>query len=383
MHTIVEPELLRWGRRSAGVEVDDAARRIGVSPEKVGAWESGDGTPTIRQLRLLAKVYHRPLSVFFLSTPPEEAEPDIHDFRQLPGTIPGAMSAALTWQLRRAQERRQIVLELLGSLDQPLVSFGLEVNWATNPDPEEVGDEARTTLGVSLDLQGRWHDQYRALNGWRDLLESAGLLVFQASGVDLSEMRGFSLAERPLPLVVVNSKDTPRGRIFSMLHELAHVALQRSGLCEPDEGRARPPEEQRIEVFCNHVAGAALIPMDDLLQDEDVRGRQRSTDWSDYEIAAIGRRFNASRFVALRRLVIANLTTEAFYRAKHAEWLSQLSGQSGGFSSPDRKSVAENGKTFVRLVLQSYREKKITLDDVSQFLNVRLKHLPNIEQIVS
>ena len=207
--------------------------------------------------------------------------------------------------------------------------------------------------------------------------------MFQASGVDLSEMRGFSLAESPLPLVVVNSKDTPRGRIFSMLHELAHVALQRSGLCEPDEGRARPPEEQRIEVFCNHVAGAALIPMDDLLQDEDVRGRQRSTDWSDNEIAAIGRRFNASRFVTLRRLVIANLTTEAFYRAKHAEWLSQLSGQSAGFSSPDRKSVAENGKTFVRLVLQSHREKKITLDDGSRFLNVRLKHLPNIEQIVS
>src|SRR6185503_3545182 len=145
--------------------------------------------------------------------------------------------------------------------------------------------------------------------------------------------------------------------------------------------RARPPEEQRVEVFCNQVAGAALVPRDALLVDEDV-ARHRGIAWDDDQITSIARRFAVSKFVVLRRLLFAGRTSQAFYNAKHNEWLRAVRAAdedaSGGIVAPDRRAVSEAGKTFVRLVLQSYYTDRITLNDVSKFLRVRLKHLPKI-----
>ncbi len=209
------------------------------------------------------------------------------------------------------------------------------------------------------------------------------MLVFQVSRVDVSEMRGLSLAVDPRPVVVVNPKDAPIARVFTMLHELCHVALRRSGICETDEDRLRPSEERRVEVFCNHVAGAALLPMADLLADPIVVVN-RGPQWPEQDLVEIARRFAVSRFVVLRRLLASGRTTQAFYRTKHEEWVQAHAERQaeGGIITPDRRAVAEGGRTFVRLVLQSYYQERITLSDVSDYLGVRLMHLPKIEQTV-
>ena len=73
-------------------------------------------------------------------------------------------------------------------------------------------------------------------------------------------MLGFSFAEPVLPVIAVNRKVRPNGQIFTLLHEFVHLMLRQSSICDIDEEPPRPPEEQRIEVFCNRVAGAALVP---------------------------------------------------------------------------------------------------------------------------
>ncbi len=383
VRTIVEPALLRWGRETAGLAVEDAARRVQVPPERLESWEAeaGDIKPTIGQLRRLADLYRRPLSVFFLPEPPAETVLEVHDFRQLPGQEAGELSSVLILQLRRARERRQLALDLLKELEQPPPSF--DVSSTLEDDPEDLGGRLRDILGIDLATQERWRQPYDALNGWRVVIEMAGVFVFQASRIDLAEMRGLSLAEDPLPVVVVNSKDAPNGRVFTMLHELCHVVLRRSGICETDESRLRPSEERRVEVFCNHVAGAALVPMHDLLADEVVSGAPRATTWSEQQLEDIARRFSVSKLVVLRRLLIAGRTTSAFYRWKQDEWRqAQAERSKAVIVTPDRRAVAEGGKTFVRLVLQSYYQDHITLSDVAKYLGVRLKHLPKIERAV-
>jgi Zn-dependent peptidase ImmA (M78 family)/DNA-binding XRE family transcriptional regulator len=382
---MVEPAVLRWARETAGVTVEDAARRVQVKPETLAAWEAeaGETRPTITKLRTLAEMYRRPLSVFFLPAPPAERPLNVHDFRQLPGVVAGAFSSTLRIQLRRARERRELALDLLQDLEQPLPSF--DVHAGLGDDPEELGARLREVLGVDLAAQARWTGLYAALSAWRKRIEAAGVLVFQMSRIDLEEVRGFSLAEEPLPVIAVNSKDAPSARVFTMLHELCHVALRASGICEPDEDRLLPSEERRVEVFCNHVAGAALVPMGDLLREAAV-DKQAGAAWSDEELTQLAKRFSASRFVVLRRLLMAGRTTPAFYRAKHDEWTTLLreeaKRETEGGPTPDRAAVAERGQTFVRLVLQSYYQDRITLSDVSEYLGVRLKHLPKIEQAV-
>src|SRR5437660_11812097 len=78
----VEPALLQWARKTAGMDILLASKRIGVSEASVRKWESGDLQPTIKQLRRASKVYRRPLAVLLLPSPPKDFQP-LRDFRRL------------------------------------------------------------------------------------------------------------------------------------------------------------------------------------------------------------------------------------------------------------------------------------------------------------
>src|SRR6266550_3091565 len=103
----VKPKLLVWARESAGFTIDQAAKKVGVKPERLAAWEAGDLAPTAQQLRNAASVYKRPLGAFFMAAPPEEPVRP-HDFRRLYGDEPPAPSPALLLELRRARRRRAL-----------------------------------------------------------------------------------------------------------------------------------------------------------------------------------------------------------------------------------------------------------------------------------
>jgi len=185
---------------------------------------------------------------------------------------------------------------------------------------------------------------------------------------------------------VVNIKDTPRGRCFTMFHELTHIMLHEDGLCDLSEESDRAPEEQRIEIFCNHVAGAALVPQDHLLSEELVRQKGNSPEWSDHELRLLADRYSVSREVLLRRLLVCRRTTETFYQRKREQFQEEYTAQGtrrpGGFVPPHVVAVSSAGRFFTRLVLNNYHEENITVSDVSDLLGVRLKHLPKIEDDV-
>ena len=72
-------------------------------------------------------------------------------------------------------------------------------------------------------------------------------------------MRGFCIAQKPLPVIVVNPKDSPYGRIFTIMHELVHIGLGKSVIQNTELREDRPPDNP-IEVFCNEVAAEVLVP---------------------------------------------------------------------------------------------------------------------------
>lgn len=306
----------------------------------------------------------------------------MHDFRRLPGEVAGIESPELRLEIRKARYRRQVALDLYRALGEDPPEFTLAAS--LSEDPEVVAGRARETLNGTLQ-QHEWKNHYQALNGWRAAFERIGILVFQAVDVDVDEMRGFSVADLPLPVVVVNIKDSPRARVFSMAHELAHLMLREEGLCDLAEEAPRPAPEQRVEVFCNHVAGALLVPANELLGEQVVREHSRSPIWTDEELARLVNRFQASRETILRRLLLLGRTSEAFYRQKRKEFLEgyqERPPKEGGFPPPDRVAVASAGPLFARLVLDSFHQEKITSSDVSEYLDVRLRWMGKIEQAV-
>jgi len=386
VRAIVKPELLLWAREDAGITPEVAAKRIPVKLEALLAWEddTSEKRPTVKQLRKLANIYKRPLAVFYLSEPPKTFQA-MHDFRRLPGDWTQQESPELRQEIRRAHYRREVALALYAALGDKPPRF--ELTTSLGPDAEEPAAKIRRSLGIDWDRQSTWRQPYPALHAWRDAAESAGILVFQMSGVAVEEARGFSVGEHPLPVIAVNSKDAPRARIFSMLHEMTHLALRTTGLCNLHENPS-DAKDRAIEIYCNRVAGAALVPAKHLQATEVVRSHGDSPNWTETEIRSLSSLFSCSREVLVRRLLILGLTTESFYLAKRKQYAAEfdsLAQPDGGKSAPipvPVRTVSQVGKLFTRLVLDGYHQEKITSSDVSEYLGVRLKHMPRIELAV-
>jgi len=247
-------------------------------------------------------------------------------------------------------------------------------------DAEDTGSKIRGILEMDIEKQKALSTDYDAFKYWRLAVEGTGVLVFQSSGIDVSEMRGFSISKFPLPVIGINSKDSPKGRIFTLLHEFAHIMLRESGICDLYETSQRPPEANRTEIFCNHTAGAALIPKSELLR---LVSPLKSIDrWTNNQLFDLAKFFKTSQEVVLRRLLICKLTTEGFYKKKRKEFIEEYRKidlkRKEGFVPPDVKSISNFGLTFIRLVIDGYNNERITASDLSDYLNIRLRHLPKI-----
>lgn len=387
----VEPSLLVWARESAALTIDEAAQKIGIDAERLADWESedSDDAPTVPQLRKLATVYKRPLAVLFLSEPPNELGfSALRDFRRLRPDQTRAYSPQLAYEIRAAEERRTIALETFAALDQKPPAFTLSAR--IGDDPEAVAAELRKRLRITLDQQARWRDTTKAFKAWREAVESAGVLVFALGGahhqIPLAEARGFTFAERPLPVVVVNAKDRPGGRIFTLLHELAHVILGQTAIAnEPEPDPRLPAADRAIEAFCNRVAAATLMPRDALLNHRLVENRRRSHPWSNEEISALAEQFSVSREALLLRLVELGRAEQALFQRKRVEFERQYDEEDeatdeGGFAPYRYQVLSHLGRGFARLILQGYYQNRLSLSTVAGYLGVQAKHVASLEQ---
>lgn len=391
VEALVKRELLVWARESAGFTIADAAKKAQVKPEALERWELGAARPTIPQLRKLANVYKRPLAVFYLPEPPRGLAA-MRDFRRLPGEVAGRQSPELRRAIRQVELRRQATAELYRELEGEPPAFTLTASLDENP--ESVGVRLRARLGIGYEEQKRWSTDYEAFNRWRDAVESAGAVVFQVREVSTDEVRGFALNEGPFPAIALNISDTVRARIFTLAHEVVHLGLRETGLCDLDDEHQRPPEELRTEIFCNHAAGAALVPRDELLAEPEVRNLKSLIGWSDTAIDVLATRYRASREALVRRLLILGRTTADFYERKRTQYTREYlefvaarkaqaqeeGGGGGGFAPPDRLALSTAGPLFTRLVIEGYDREVLTSSDVADYLDIRLKHLPKIER---
>lgn len=379
---LVEAPILRWARETAGLTAEEAARSLQTTDKKVLAWESGDERPSMPQLRRMATLYKRQLSDFYLPMPPQEG-PLPHDFRRLPGDGLFHYGRALRYQLRQARFRRDLALDLA---EEQAVPIGQLPTVAKAGDPEGLGGEIRELLKVSETEQRSWRDPRRSYNAWRSRVEAAGVLVFQVSGVPPSEMLGFSLTERPLPIIGINRKLAPNGRTFTLMHEVVHVLLGESSLCDIEESFARPPQEQAMEVFCNAAAAAALVPRDLLLADPLVKPHAKPREWSDEELDAIARNFGVSKHVVLRRLLTFGRTTQSFYASRAASWRvyepTSVKEDAEFKRNMPQEIVSDLGRPLVRMIVESYLNSNLSLSDTSRYLGLRAGQVDKVRELV-
>lgn len=232
----------------------------------------------------------------------------------------------------------------------------------------------REILDISLETQKSWMKEkkhYSFLNNWKKIITNKlGILIFETEGVELEEMRGLCIFHDKIPIILLNGKDTPNGRIFTLFHELTHLLLGESAICGDDMDRA-------IEIFCNSVAGEFLVPEHDLLENID-----KSNLLADESLKELYDAYGVSEYVILRRLYDLNKITKIEYDSKidYYEDFNAYDDESRGFYLYNM--VKYNGRPFYSLVLDAYDSGIISSLEFSKYTNLGQKQIPKLQDIL-
>jgi Zn-dependent peptidase ImmA (M78 family) len=384
---LINADMLTWARETAGYSVEDIAAWLHKDPDVVSAWEAGEKALYMGTLRELANHYKRPVSDFYLPARPAE-QPFPHDFRRLPGEVAGKYTPELRKQLRFARERQEAADYLLDQAHAGVTSFDHRAELAENP--ETVGQRVRELLGMSLDEQRTWETPYAAFSGWRSYVERMVILVFKFEDVEVEEAAGFSIRDGQPPVIGLNVKLHPFAQTFTLMHEFTHLLLREGATCDTDDHTARGANELRTEVFCNHVAAATLMPRSEFLSHPVIDAHGKSPEWGNDEIRQIANSFCVSRESTVRRLLTFNLTTHPFYRAKRDEYQEEYKhyrerqrerNKGKKFPrSPVSRAIANLGNEYIRIVLDSYGNRRITLADAADLMDVGPTYVRRIQE---
>jgi Zn-dependent peptidase ImmA (M78 family)/DNA-binding XRE family transcriptional regulator len=373
----INPDILVWARKTVKLSVDLAAHKIGVTAVRLNEWEAGDEKPTIKQLYKIAEVYKRPFALFYFPEPPKHFKP-LKDFRRFPSSVLFSENDEYQFQkeLLLFQRKRELALELYELLDEKPPKFDLKAD--IKESPEILAKKIIEYLEINHDKIANTDYGYDALNYWKNFLESKGILIFQTTGVPLHILRGACIAEKTLPVIIINSNDSQNGRIFSLFHELTHIVLNSNSISN-FKYREKDLFDQ-IEVYCNRVAAEILVPSELLLEMDIVKAHeQNNMDWNYNELKHLAKKFCVSQEVILRRLLTYNRTNSSFYQDfRDSQHYDEEIKQTGG--DYYRNIIAKNGQLFLNLALQGYYQEKLSASSLVDFIQVKISNISKLEE---
>lgn len=380
---LITPEVLKWAReRRIRLDIDLAAEKLKIDPERLTDWESGKDQPTFAQLKKIANIYKTHVSIFYLPKPPTDFHP-LTDYRVLPQTTTpdNEQTYRLKANILEAFDRRETLIEFYELLEMPFPEGTLKIK--RNESPTHASEKIRKFLNINTDQLPRTKDRYKILKFWKRTVEAKGILVCQTSAnthlsVELNTFRGFCIAQKPFPVIVVNSQDSPNGRIFTILHELVHIALGESIIQNMKYEDASFQNVNPVEVFCNQVAAEVLVPEKELLAIVE-------PPFNSKLLTEASQHFGVSIEVIMRRLLTLKKITRRMYQTFRIEQqkYNETDQNPKGFPHYHTRLLNATGEYFARTAFSAYYEDKITLADLtSVFSNCATKHIFKIESAI-
>lgn len=360
---LVNPTILTWSRERAGLSLEQVAEKLPVKTDKVREWEAGASKPTFVQAQHWASIAHVPFGFLFLQKPPVEELP-LPDLRTVGGIAPQSPSLNLLDTVKDAIRKQDWYIDHLRDQDQQPLSF--VGRFHSRSVVKEVVSDMRLVLGVNPDAARLDYEKYsRALIG---AAEEIGVLVLR-SGIalgnthrklDVSEFRGFAISNAYAPVVFVNSADAPEARLFTLMHELAHIWIGSSGVSDGNTAAGR--EEER---FCNAVAGEFLAP-EDLFR----AAWNFNVDWK-VNLAPLAKRFHLSQLAVGRRALDLGFVSGAQYSAYYRMIMRAFQEKEGGFGNYYANANAKNSLRLTRAVVTETLSGRMLLRDAGALLGVQ------------
>lgn len=383
----ITPEILKWARETAKISVEDAAKKVFVSTERFLTWENGSGYPTIRQAKILAKSYRRPFSLFFLPNIPKDFQP-LQDYRRDDSRD---LDTASLFIIRDIQEKQNWISDFFEEIGEDKLPF--VGKYTINDNPEIVAKDILNTLNIS---PGNYHKA--PINEWIEKAETAGIFISRTSYMhsrlvlDRDLIQGFAIADKFAPFVFVNSKNWSAPQLFTLVHELAHIWVAKSGISNEidiDFTDKLKSKFHPVEIFCNQVAANALMPGKIISQ------LGNDTFDSIHLIFKQAKELGISSFALIVRALNLNLISKLRYKTlkkeaqkefekfleKEKEKKEKQKERKGG---PDTYLLRlnKNSRLFTRIVMDSYNNGSLAPSLASNLLNTQINNFQKFEKLL-
>ncbi len=385
---LITPSVIKWAREKSHYSLDTVAKKIGILPNKLKEWEQGLSLPSLTQAKKMSQIYRRSLATFYLPHPPKDF-PLLKDFRTVEGKAP-KYSPPLVFLMRHIQERQAWLsqhlqeqgynkLQFIGSFNvkssvQTVAQNIIHTLWGNERQYSEVLDNA--------------HNVEALLTQWIKQCERKGIFISRTGNLNshnpipVKEARGFVISDPYAPFVFINSKDSNNAKLFTLLHELAHLWLDISGV--PDHFlTSYKIKKSSIESFCNQIAAEILLPK------KKIKTFLKVNQFTAQKLKGLINKYcpklKVSSLALLVRLKSLSLIKSQIFETLKKEYIKEseqyrkerdkkMKKNSGGPNSNLLKIYA-NGESFTKIVFFSYKEGVLTGREASNLLDMKLGNL--------
>jgi len=366
---LVNAALLGWARERAGLSIAALAAKMKAREENLEKWETGEERPTFAQAQKLAAITSVPFGCLFLEKRPQEDFP-LPDLRTVGGARLREPSAELRDVVRDVLLKQEWYIEHLKETGAALKHEYVGKFTTSAPVRSVVADMKR-----ALKTPDKPNDLFPALV---TAAEKAGILVMRSGIVgtnthrplQVEDFRGFAIADAFAPVVFINSADAPSARLFTLVHELAHIWIGSSGVSEVGVATHR-----REEIFCNEVAAEFLVPAADFLQ-----AWAHEAEWrSNLHLSA---RFHVSPLVIARRALTLALIDQEEFRLYYKEAIGKAKSKNSGGGDFYLNAAVRNSRLLSRAVVHETLSGRMLLRDAGKLLGIPPNKIPNYEKRV-
>jgi len=200
-------------------------------------------------------------------------------------------------------------------------------------------------------------------------IENIGVLVMRNSIVNnntsrplsVDEFRGFAISDKIAPLIFINAGDCPEARLFTLIHELAHIWIGKSGVSDSE-----PQNQMNEEEFCNAVAAEFLTP------ERVFRSLWKQfKDWKE-NLPSLARTFHVSEWVVARRALTCGFISKLEYGNFIAQKISEYNARNKDGAPPyNRLQTGRVSKALAAAVASEALSGGMLLRDAARLIGIK------------
>jgi Zn-dependent peptidase ImmA (M78 family) len=364
----INPENVRLAVEASSLDVEYISKNMKRSVKVIRKWITGEERKmSFSEAVRLGSILGVNPNVFFVNRKFEEPPAPV-DFRLKKGAE--KLKIKSIKQIRKMLYLRDELYEIVRGL-------GEDTSWKIGTadlrsDPAGLASEYRKKLDLDSLVAEKMTDE-EFFERIRETLLDKNVAVFVDSFPEEENIKGLSLSDDKIPIIVVNRSDSDiRSKIFTVFHEFAHLLLRNNAMCNVDESltyNGTDGVEYETERWCNRFSANILLPPDVI--------KEKFKGIVEIErVKKIAGKLSSKYHVSKSTIYYSLSDNGIINRMQLKILLPGIPEREGGRGRNiplEKKRIRMLGKKASRLIFYAHDESIITTHDVLSIFSIKLK----------